>query len=90
MSKIFSESFKRDAVLLALTSRFTRFQVASELGLDLWVLNRWIREFEEGPLPDNGDARLVEEITMLRAENDALRAQISANRQPSLHLAQVN
>ncbi len=76
MEKTHSEEFKREVVRIALTSRFTRWQIASDLGLELWTLNRWIRELEEGPISDCTAPDLLNEISRLRNENAALRRQI--------------
>ena len=38
-----SEEFKRDAVRIALTSGLTRRQVASDLGMGVSTLNKWIK-----------------------------------------------
>jgi len=73
-----NESFKEDAVRIALTSRFTRWQVAADLGIELWLLNRWIREYQHGPELHGVAAQLADEIAQLQTENDALRAELNA------------
>jgi transposase len=68
-----SEEFKRDAVRIALTSGLTRRQVASDLGMGISTLNKWIKvaqDSEGGSLPD---ADLVREVERLRKENAVLK-----------------
>ena len=63
-----SEEFKRDAVRIALTSGLTRRQVASDLGMGVSTLNKWIRtahDSEDAALPD---ADLVREVERLRKQ----------------------
>ncbi|MBB1493385.1 transposase [Paracoccus sp. MC1854] len=55
-----SGEFKRDAVRIALTSGLTRGQVASDLGLGLSPLGKWVRAVAEeagAPEQDAGPAR---------------------------------
>ena len=68
-----SEEFKRDAVRIALTSGLTRRQVASDLGMGVSTLNKWIKvaqDTEDASLPD---ADLVREVERLRKENAVLK-----------------
>ena len=68
-----SEEFKRDAVRIALTSDLTRRQVASDLGMGVSTLNKWIKvaqDREDASLPD---ADLVREVERLRKENAVLK-----------------
>lgn len=68
-----SEEFKRDAVRIALTSGLTRRQVASDLGMGVSTLNKWIKvaqDTEDASLPD---ADLVREVDRLRKENAVLK-----------------
>ena len=68
-----NEEFKRDAVRIALTSGLTRRQVASDLGMGVSTLNKWIKVAqgnEEASLPD---ADLVREVERLRKENAVLK-----------------
>ena len=68
-----SEEFKRDAVRIALTSGLTRRQVASDLGMGISTLNKWIKvaqETEDASLPD---ADLVREVERLRKANTVLK-----------------
>lgn len=51
-----SDEFKRDAARIALTSGLTRRQVASDLGIGLSTLGKWVRAVSEEasvPAQDN-------------------------------------
>ena len=67
------EDFKRDAVRIALTSGLTRRQVASDLGVGVSTLNKWVKvaqDTEDAALPG---VDLVREVERLRKENAVLR-----------------
>ena len=67
------EDFKRDAVRIALASGLTRRQVASDLGVGVSTLNKWVKvaqDTEDAALPG---ADLVREVERLRKENAVLR-----------------
>ncbi len=73
MAAIHSDEFKRDAVRIALTSGLTRRQVASDLGVGLSTLRKWIRAISEGARVAERDADLGRENGRLRKENRILR-----------------
>jgi transposase-like protein len=52
MASIHSDEFKRDAVRIATTSGLTKRQVASDLGVGLSTLNKWVKMVsdEAGPI----------------------------------------
>ena len=53
MAATHGDEFKRDAVRIALTSGLTRRQVASDLGVGLSTLGKWIRAIsDEAKVPD--------------------------------------
>lgn len=82
MTTIHSDEFKRDAVRIALTSGLTRRQVASDLGIGLSTLGKWIRAIsDEAKVPER-DADLLRENERLRKENRILR-DLSRNRKQS-------
>ena len=68
-----SEEFKRDAVRIALTSGLTRRQVASDLGMGVSTLNKWIRVAQDSEDTSLPDANLVREVERLRKENSVLK-----------------
>ncbi len=53
MAATHGDEFKREAVRIALTSGLTRRQVASDLGVGLSTLGKWIRAIsDEAKVPD--------------------------------------
>ena len=73
MAGLHSDEFKRDAVRIALISGLTRRQVASEVGVGLSTLGKWIRAIsDEAKVPER-DADLLRENERLRKENRILR-----------------
>lgn len=73
MATIHSDEFKRDAVRIALTSGLTRRQVASDLGVGLSTLGKWIRSISDEAKAPERDADLLRENERLRKENRILR-----------------
>jgi len=73
MAAIHSDEFKRDAVRIALTSGLTRRQVASDLGIGLSALGKWVRAVSEEAKVPAQDAELLRENERLRKENRILR-----------------
>jgi transposase len=61
MAAIHSDEFKRDAIRVALTSGLTRDQVASDLGIGLSTLGKWIRAVSEEAKVPAQDAELLRE-----------------------------
>ena len=49
MATSYTEEFRRDAVRIATTSGLTRPQIASDLGVGLSTLNKWVQQH---PSPD--------------------------------------
>ena len=69
MAAIHSDEFKRDAVRIALTSGLTRRQVASDLGIGLSTLGKWVRAVsEEAKVPAQDAGRLARERTAAQSE----------------------
>ena len=73
MAAIHSDEFKRDAVRIALTSGLTRRQVASDLGIGLSTLGKWVRAVSEEVKVPAQYAELLCENERLRKENRILR-----------------
>ena len=61
MAALHSDGFKRDAVRIAQTSGLTRRQVASDLGIGLSTLGKWVRAFSEESQVPAQDAELLRE-----------------------------
>ncbi len=67
------EEFKRDAVRIAQTSGLTMRQVASDLGIGLSTLGKWVRTVAEEAKVPAQDAELLRENERLGKENRILR-----------------
>ncbi len=63
-----TEEFRQDAVRIALTSGFTRKQVASDLGVGLSTLNKWITAHRDTDVVSKEDLSLAQENERLRRE----------------------
>ena len=56
-----TDEFRADAVRIALTSGLTRKQVASDLGVGLSTLNKWITAHRDtDAVPDDGSCNAQE------------------------------
>ena len=73
MAMIHSDEFKRDAVRIATTSGLTRRQVASDLGVGLSTLNKWVKMVSDETGPPDPDQNLLRENERLRRENRILK-----------------
>ena len=72
--------FRRDAVRIATTSGLTRSQIASDLGVGLSTLNKWVQKLQHddlmsGPHEEVGkeNTRLRNEFRLLREERENLK-----------------
>jgi transposase len=65
--------FRREAVRLALTSGRTRREVASDLGIGLSTLTRWVSRDRDDEPPGEPDGDLRAELKRLRRENAVLK-----------------
>jgi transposase len=73
MAATHSDEFKRDAVCIALTSGLIRRQVASDLGIGLSTLGKWVRAVSEEAEVPAQDAEFLCENERLSKENRILR-----------------
>ena len=73
MAVIHSDAFKRDAVCIATASGLTRRQVASDLGVGLSTLNKWVKMVSDEAGPPDLDQNLLRENERLRRENRVLK-----------------
>ena len=67
------DEFRADAVRLALTSGLTRKQVASDLGVGLSTLNKWVTADRDTEVVSEKDLDLARENERLRRENRILK-----------------
>lgn len=68
-----TNEFRADAVRIALTSGLTRKQVASDLGVGLSTLNKWVTAHRDTDVVSDKDLDLAREHERLRRENRILK-----------------
>ncbi len=68
-----TDEFRADAVRIALTSGLTRKQVASDLGVGLSTLNKWVTAHRDTEVVSDKDLDLARENERLRRENHILK-----------------
>ena len=68
-----TDEFRQDAVRIALTSGLTRKQVASDLGVGLSTLNKWITAHRDTDVVSDKDLDLARENERLQRENRILK-----------------
>ena len=80
MARSYTEEFRRDAVRIATTSGLTRPQIASDLGVGLSTLNKWVQKHQHedlmsGPHEDveKENSRLRKEVRLLCEEREILK-----------------
>ena len=80
MTITYTEEFRRDAVRIATTSGLTRPQIASDLGVGVSTLNKWVQKHQHedlmsGPHEDveKENTRLRKEVRLLREEREILK-----------------
>ena len=80
MARSYTEEFRRDAVRIATTSGLTRPQIASDLGVGLSTLNKWVQKHQHedlmsGPHEDveKENSRLRKEVRLLCEERETLK-----------------
>ncbi len=68
-----TDEFRADAVRIALTSGLTRRQVASDLGVGLSTLNKWLTAHRDTDVVSDKELDLARENERLRRENRILK-----------------
>ena len=68
-----SEEFKREAVRIALSSGLPRRRVASDVGVGLSTLGKWVSQYRPADLVAAPQADLTRENERLRLENRVLK-----------------
>ncbi len=68
-----TDKFRADAVRIALTSGLTRKQVASDLGVGVSTLNKWVTAHRDTDVVSDKDLDLARENERLRRENRILK-----------------
>ncbi|AFO90414.1 putative transposase [Phaeobacter inhibens] len=68
-----TDEFRADAVRIALASGLTRKQVASDLGVGLSTLNKWVTAHRDTKVVPDKDLDLARENERLRRENRILK-----------------
>ncbi|PRY90989.1 transposase [Donghicola tyrosinivorans] len=67
------DKFRADAVRIAPTSGLTRKQAASDLGVGLSTLNKWVTAHRDTEVVSDQDLDLTRENERLRRENRLLK-----------------
>lgn len=68
-----TDEFRQDAVRIALTSGLTRKQIASDLGVGMSTLNKWITAYRDTDVVSKEDLSLAQENDRLRRKNRILK-----------------
>jgi transposase len=68
-----TEEFKQEAVRIALTSGLSRQRLASDLGVGLSMLGKWVSQYRPFDLEAAPQADLARENERLRLENRILK-----------------
>ena len=68
MALKYTEEFRRDAVRIATTSGLTRPNIASDLGVGLSTLNKWVQRHQHEDLMSDPHEDVEKENTRLRKE----------------------
>ena len=68
-----TDEFRQDAVRIALTSGLTRKQIASDLGVGMSTLNKWITAYRDTDVVSKEGLSLAQENDRLRRKNRILK-----------------
>lgn len=79
-----TDKLRADAVRIALTSGLTRKQVASDLGVGVSTLNKWITMHRDTDVVCDKDLDLARENERLRQENRILKEETLRNLRTSI------
>ena len=77
-----TEEFKQEAVRIALTSGLSRRRVASDLGVGLSTLGKWVSQYRPSDLVSAPQADLARENERLRLENRILKEEREILKKP--------
>ena len=77
-----TDEFRADAVRIALTSGLSRKQVASDLGVGLSTLNKWVTAHRDTEVVSDKDLDLARENERLRRENGILKEEYPSGSRP--------
>ncbi len=87
----FTRGFKQEAVRQVVSEGRTHKQVAEELGLNVNMLGRWVKEFRADPkqsFPGQGNLKARDkELEGLRRENAQLKGELSFLKKVSAYFA---
>ena len=82
-----TDDFRKDAVRIALTSGLTRKQIASDLGVGMSKLNKWITAHRDTDVVSLEDLELVRENDRLRRENSILKEEMDILKKATVFFA---
>lgn len=90
MAVLHTDAFRREAVRIALTSGLTRREVASDLGVGLSTLSKWIQLSRPADMPPASDIDLAKENERLRKENRLLLEEREVLKKATVFFANQN
>jgi transposase len=82
-----TDEFRADVVRIALTSGLTRKHVASDLGVGLSTLNKWVTAHRDTEVVSDKDLDLARENERLRRENRILKEEREILKKATLFFA---
>ena len=88
MAPRYSDEFRLDAVRIATTSGLTRPQIASDLGVGVSTLNKWVQKYQHDDLLSGPSEDVEQENTRLRKENHLLREEREVLKKATIFFAE--
>lgn len=85
MARRYSDEFRRDAVRIATTSGLTRPQIASDIGVGVSTLNKWVQQHQNDDLMSGPHGDVEKESAHLRKENRLLREEREVPKKATIH-----